>query len=199
LDKARYFIALLTVVTLPPALLIWFVIHPFARSWRKLGPVWTYVLLIPPIAGCMAGLYAVRSRLLAIDYGTSVPLIVLAVLCLAGAGSISRKRRRHLNFKILAGIPELSSGGPSGKLLTEGIYARIRHPRYAEVILWTLGYAFFANYLAPYVAVILSLPVIYLIVLLEERELRIRFGREHEEYCRRVPRFFPGRGQKEEV
>jgi protein-S-isoprenylcysteine O-methyltransferase Ste14 len=31
-------------------------------------------------------------------------------------------------------------------------------------------------------------------VLLEERELRDRFGAEYEEYCRRVPRYIPKRG-----
>jgi protein-S-isoprenylcysteine O-methyltransferase Ste14 len=34
-------------------------------------------------------------------------------------------------------------------------------------------------------------PGIYLIVLLEERELRDRFGRAYEEYCQGVPCFFP--------
>jgi protein-S-isoprenylcysteine O-methyltransferase Ste14 len=31
------------------------------------------------------------------------------------------------------------------------------------------------------------------VVLLEERELRDRFGAEYDEYCRRVPRYIPGR------
>jgi protein-S-isoprenylcysteine O-methyltransferase Ste14 len=34
------------------------------------------------------------------------------------------------------------------------------------------------------------------LVLLEERELRDRFGAEYEEYCRQVPRWIPGRSRR---
>jgi len=78
-----------------------------------------------------------------------------------------------------------------GKLLTDGIFARIRHPRYVEILLAVLTYALFSNYLASYLMFLFGLPMIYLIVLLEERELRQRFGAEYEAYCRRVPRFIP--------
>jgi len=40
---------------------------------------------------------------------------------------------------------------------------------------------------------------VFLIVQLEERELRERFGTEYEAYCRRVPRFVPVRGRRPPV
>ena len=56
---------------------------------------------------------------------------------------------------------------------------------------WAFGSALIANYLALYLIVALWLPGIYVIVLIEEKELRDRFGAAYDDYCRRVPRFIP--------
>lgn len=191
MDSVRYVLALVTLIGLIPGLLIWFLIHPFAAFWRKRGPVGTYAILSPAVVGLMVGVYRVRGFFLSKEYGASYPRIGLGVLCLVTAAMIARKRRRYLSFSVLAGVPELSSNPQSQKLLTEGIYARIRHPRYVELMFWLLGYALIANYLALYVAVVVTLPLLYLIVVLEERELGQRFGPKYEEYCRSVPRFIP--------
>lgn len=76
-------------------------------------------------------------------------------------------------------------------MLSEGIYGRIRHPRYVEVVIGTWAYAVFANHLGAYVVAALTIPSIHLIVLLEERELVERFGARYEEYRSRVPRYVP--------
>jgi protein-S-isoprenylcysteine O-methyltransferase Ste14 len=79
-------------------------------------------------------------------------------------------------------------------LLTDGIYARMRHPRYVEVVLGTLVYCLIANYVGAYIVLGASVPVLYVVALLEERELRRRFGAAYEAYARRVPRFVPRPG-----
>ncbi|MFQ5825266.1 MAG: methyltransferase family protein [bacterium] len=196
LVQVRYIIALIVLLSLPPSIMLWLMIHPFARFWRKLGPGWTYGLLGVPVAIVMVGLFLARDSLLATEFGTSYPLIALTVLCLTGAAIIAQKRRKHLTFGILAGLPELSQKRYPGKLLTDGLYAKIRHPRYVETLLWVLGYAFFANYLALYIVFLLSLPAIYFVVIFEERELRDRFGAEYDNYCRKVPRFVPSISQR---
>ncbi|UCC67895.1 MAG: hypothetical protein JSV79_12390, partial [Armatimonadota bacterium] len=89
------------------------------------------------------------------------------------------------------GVPQLSAGEYRGRLVTDGIYAHIRHPRYVQVGLGLAAVAAFTNYLAVYLIAVAYVPVIYLVVLLEERELRERFGEEYEQYCRRVARFLP--------
>ena len=58
----------------------------------------------------------------------------------------------------------------------------------------SFAYVAFANYSGAWVLYALAFPAIHLVVLLEERELRERFGAEYEDYCRRVPRYLP-RGQ----
>jgi hypothetical protein len=194
MNTARYVVAVVVLVSLPPGMLLWFVIHPFVGFWRRFGPVWTYVILTGPVIAMMLGLYLGRDTLLGADLGTSIPLIVLAVACLVVAIVTAKKRSKYLTKAILTGIPELRrEGSDCGTLLTEGIYGRIRHPRYVEILFWVAAYAFFANFLGLYALLVLSVPTIYLIVLLEERELRARFGEEYEEYCRRVPRFVPNR------
>jgi protein-S-isoprenylcysteine O-methyltransferase Ste14 len=135
--------------------------------------------------------FAARDALLGRDLGSHLWLLAPAVVCAASGTVIAVMRRRHLKYGILMGLPELSPGKYSGRLLTDGIYARIRHPRYVEVVLFTAAYAFLANYVGAYVATALTIPALYVTVLIEERELRDRFGATFEEYARRVPRFIP--------
>jgi protein-S-isoprenylcysteine O-methyltransferase Ste14 len=85
----------------------------------------------------------------------------------------------------------MESSGKGGTLLQEGIYSRIRHPRYTSFMFGVLAIAFFSNYLAMYVLVPLSAAALYLVVLLEEKELRNRFGDDYVRYSSRVPRFVP--------
>ena len=67
----------------------------------------------------------------------------------------------------------------------------MRHPRYLQLSLALLGYVLVANYLAGYVIWLVWLPAMYVMILFEDRELRERFGAEHEEYSREVPRLIP--------
>jgi len=191
LDTARYIVGILVVATYPPALLLWLAIHPFAAFWRRFGPFWTYGVLSIPVAAYIVGVWLVRGTLLWIDLGTKAITIVLAGISLGAGLFLNRERRKQLGYGTLSGIPELSKQQYPGRLLTGGVYARVRHPRYIEVFLLVMGYAFFANYVGSYLVVVLSLPVTYLVVVFEERELRERFGAPYQEYCRRVPRFVP--------
>jgi protein-S-isoprenylcysteine O-methyltransferase Ste14 len=190
-DIIRYGMAILVIASFPFSLLLWVVIHPFSGFWRSLGAVRTYLILGIPLAGYVAVVWIFRAALVGTDYGTSPAAITLAAVCLVAALLLNRIRSRQLNFSALSGVPELAADQFPGKLLTEGIYGVVRHPRYIEAYLWTTGYAFIANHLGSYLTPAVCLPVLYLVVVLEERELRGRFGEDYVEYCRRVPRFIP--------
>ena len=183
----------MVVMSYPVGLLLWVVIHPFAAFWRRLGATWTYCILSIPSLVYMVVVFLMREKMLARDFGTRYLLVGLAIICMIIGIVMSLKRRRHLTFSRLSGIPELSKKQYPGKLLTDGPYARIRNPRYIEAAFFTLGYVLFSNYLVPYIMFILSLPALFLVVILEEKEMIQRFGKEYEEYCRRVPRFIPKR------
>jgi protein-S-isoprenylcysteine O-methyltransferase Ste14 len=187
----RFFIGVLMLVTVPPAIGLWYLIHPFARHWRRVGPAITYLILSVPMVLAGVAIWMTRDALLGADLGTSVPLILLASLCFAVGTVIAVKRRKHLTHRILVGVPELSND--KGRLLTEGIYASTRNPRYIEFLVFVLGYVAIANYLGTWILFAVLFPATHLLVLFEERELRERFGSEYDDYCRRVPRYIPRR------
>jgi len=190
-DTARYWLALVLVVSIPPGFLYWFVIHPFAGFWRRLGPVKTHMIVAPAMILVGFGIYQFREPLMRVDFGFVPAFAVLAVLSYLFAAFLELKCRRYLKLKILMGGPELAQDPSAGSLLSEGIYSRIRHPRYLSVFFGSLAVALFANYLASWLLMVLLIPVIYLLAIIEERELLERFGGDYRRYMERVPRFVP--------
>ncbi|MFQ6097953.1 MAG: methyltransferase family protein [Armatimonadota bacterium] len=191
MDTARYWVALLTLATVAPFAPAWLLIHPLARFWRKVGPAVTYSAVLAVVAALASVLVLCRHWLLAVHWAAKWPLIATGLALIAASVAIAAARLRCLPLSVMIGVPEVSRKAP-GRLLTEGIYSRIRHPRYVEIGVGLAGLALFTNYLAMYVLAAAYWPTIYVIVLLEERELKHRFGEAYEEYCRRVPRFIPG-------
>jgi len=194
MDSLRYFFAVLVVCFVPPGLFWWFAIHPFVAAWRRVGPAVTLVLVGGLSLTVAGALYAVRDRLVMDDLGTNPLTTLAAAALLSAAVAIALKRRRHLTNRIMLGVPELEEGGHGGELLDQGIYSRIRHPRYVEVILGVAAYAAFANFAGAWIVAALTIPGVHLVVLLEERELRARFSDAYIDYASRVPRYIPRRG-----
>jgi protein-S-isoprenylcysteine O-methyltransferase Ste14 len=189
LHQVRYWLAVLLYATLPPAVLYWYLIHPFAAFWRRLGIRWTFTVVGIVFLAVTLALASLHESVLAVSFRFSWPLAALGFVLYAVSIALEVSCRRHLKFRILAGVPEVS--GKPGRLLTEGIYARVRNPRYLSLFFGVAAFALILNYLALYLAFVLFVPAVYGIILLEERELRERFGAEYEDYLRRVPRLIP--------
>ena len=191
MNSAAYWLALLTLVIVPPFMIVWFAVHPYIRFWRRMGPFKTYSSLLLLVLPMVWLLYTMREPMMRVHYGVNWLLVILAIQIFAISMLIGFLRMRHLKPSTMFGLQEIRGEGDPGKLLTDGIYSLIRHPRYVEMWLGLLAIALFTNYLAVYILVIVFIPVIYGVVLLEERELRERFGQEYKRYCAEVPRFFP--------
>jgi protein-S-isoprenylcysteine O-methyltransferase Ste14 len=195
-DRIRYAIALLLLLTGPGAVLFWFPIHPFARFWRRVGATWGYAAGGAVYAASAAILATYRHSLLSIDFGTGSVAIVLGCVLLAAHLWLRRLWRRQLKMRTLYGVPELAPDRVPSVLLTEGVYARIRHPRYGEIILGYAGFACVSNYLAAYGATVFMVLGILVLIPVEERELAERFGEPYAEYRRRVPALIPRFGNR---
>ncbi len=191
LDLARYYLALVILVSVPGAVLFWFPIHPFAAFWRRTGAGLAYVVGFGVMIVVGVLLFLFRGPLLAVDFGASRVTAGAGVVLLVAAAVIRQYWRKQLTISILFGLPELAPDRYPPKLLTEGIYARVRHPRYLEFSLGGLAASLFCNYLGAYVATLLTIAGLAVLVPFEERELAARFGDDFREYRRRVPAIFP--------
>ena len=125
------------------------------------------------------------------DYGLNWLLIAAGVTCFIIATIIGQEMKKQFTVAKLLGVQEIKSDASPQELVINGIYFKIRHPRYVSVLLGLIGLSLIANYCGVYIATLLFVPGLYAIILLEERELVARFGDACREYCKRVPRFIP--------
>ncbi len=79
------------------------------------------------------------------------------------------------------------------RLVTHGIYRRVRHPMYLGLFLYSLGQALvLPNWLAG-PSYLVTFGVLYVLrVGAEERMMRDRFGADYEAYARSTKRLVPG-------
>ena len=119
-DVVAYWLAVLTLLTLPSAILYWFLIHPFTPMWRRLGRLPTYVVVLSIFVLVGYGMWHLREPLLRVRFGFNPWLSALAAVLYTISVVIEIRCRKHLKFYILVGAPELSRDAP-GKLLDQGI------------------------------------------------------------------------------
>lgn len=191
LDGIRYLVAAVVVVTVSPAFVGWLLLHGFIDRWRQLGPRVAYPVTFLLVASVALGIHAIRAPLLAVEFGGSLWRLGLAGAVYALAVLIEASCWRSLSLRTLVGLPELMPTSEPQQLLTEGIYGRVRHPRYLGFVLGVLAVAFATDYLALYLLVPIFLLQIYWVTVLEERELVDRFGARYAAYQARVPRLLP--------
>ena len=101
------------------------------------------------------------------------------------------------NVMILYGLYVMQNGwvlihAAKGKhLVTDGVYAHVRHPQYSGLFLITVG--FFIQW--PSILTLIMWPILmwtyYRLAMKEERDVEEQFGRAYLDYKKRVPAFIP--------
>jgi len=191
MDTLRYVLAVGLLMVMPPVYLYWFSIHPFIAFWRRVGRRRTLIIHCSCMVLVAILMYRLRQPLLIIDYGTNLKLALFALLPMVMSVYLRVRISRQFRGSTMQGLPELADEKHEGALGTRGIYSRIRHPRYLQILCSMLAFSLVCNYLGVYVLMLLGIPWALSVVWLEEKELSDRFGEEYEQYRKRVPRFFP--------
>jgi protein-S-isoprenylcysteine O-methyltransferase Ste14 len=81
---------------------------------------------------------------------------------------------------------------PEHKLVTTGIYSRIRNPSYLGLLVSTLGWALAFRSGAGVLLAALTIPPLVARMRAEEKLLRAHFGSAYDAYCARTSRLIPG-------
>lgn len=196
MDRFRHAMALVFVVSMPGGLLYWFSVHPFIAFWRRRGPAATLGVHFTAMAALGGLAYRNREVLLAVEFGTHAAVVVASALVLLGSLALGVGVARQLPLRTMVGLPELAPGRFPQKLLTQGVYGWVRHPRYVELCAGMLAWALLTNFLACYALWLAGTAALAGVARLEERELRARFGAAYDEYARQVPRFLPRPGAR---
>jgi protein-S-isoprenylcysteine O-methyltransferase Ste14 len=170
-----------------PIPLYWFVVHPQVDFWRRHQKA-SYVIALlcswPPATLCV---FLFRKELFRSGWPPLWAVLIGLGLILFEAWLFWRLSR-DLGAARLVGKTELSG---SGSIADQGIYARVRHPRYAGSLLAILGACFLGGKAAMWIVAAAWTALMLLAISFEERELHRRFGSAYEEYARQVPRFLP--------
>ena len=88
------------------------------------------------------------------------------------------------------GLKESETHRPE-KVITTGLYSRMRHPQYTGAILSHIGITFLLSSFYSLLATPLVILINYILCWKEENELVREFGEDYENYQKSVPMFLP--------
>ncbi|WP_456382017.1 methyltransferase family protein [Hydrogenimonas sp.] len=108
---------------------------------------------------------------------------VMMKLAFRAAAAGGRELARH--GKSSSDVPRLETD----RLVTTGIYEHMRHPMLFGLTLVPMALAFLVGSPA-YITLVAPVEMLFIVMMVltfEERECRQKFGKEYDEYARRVP------------
>jgi protein-S-isoprenylcysteine O-methyltransferase Ste14 len=172
-----------------PIPIYWLILHPFNSFWRsRVRTAFWFAGLTAWTCGGVV-LWHFRHLLLAAAR-PSWFAIAAGLALIAVEGYLFVRVERELGSRRLVGHAELTG---TGEMFSDGLYAHVRHPRYAGMFSAVLGAALLAGSTSLWIVLIVWLLFALIVIRLEERELAARFGPDYEAYRKRVPAFLPFR------
>lgn len=211
-EEITYGYGFWSLVALNAAIFIVFVLSFLTpvkrREWRSFGLFSAFVVaLFTEMYGFPLTIYVLTAVL-----GSRYPALNpfshasghLWITLLGGGSAMSVVIHVVSNGLMVGGLILMGAGWKriykaEGELVTDGVYAWVRHPQYAGLYLVTIG--MFVQW--PTIITVATWPVLlvvyYRLARREEREAEARFGEAFRAYRARVPMFVPriGRGHDE--
>jgi len=169
----------------------WLFVHPFVTFWRQARGRTYAAFAVLIWSGMLCAFFLTRSFWFTSRFAGSWPVILAGMVLVALEPLIVRKAEGELGLPILVGWAERDPEQFPPRLIDTGIYAQVRHPRYVAAMAALCGLAVLNGATRLLWLSLASLPLYWLLTVVEERELRARLGAPFVEYYKRVPRFIP--------
>lgn len=187
------FIARILVLAYPGLIVFWVILHGRIDHWRRVGARKAYATAFAPWPFLTVLLALESDRLFAARWMMPSAVIVVGFVALGWALLTGYQASRIIPHRTLIGLAEIEPARNPQAMLATGIYTRTRNPVYFTHFLVILYSSMTSGYVASWALVLSVLAGDALMIRLEERELKARYGAEFERYMRAVPRFVPRR------
>lgn len=190
MDKALDGLALAYAVVFFPAPVFWLIFHSRIHFWRRFGNR-AFLVALPVWIAAGVALVLMRPMIFAQRFDRNTFTWICGSCLIALAIWMNLQVHRKFSLQRLAGLPEINRARPDAGMVREGIYARVRHPRYMEFMLTFVGLALLTGAAGIFLLAFVTILLYLIVAPLEERELRESYGAEYDAYARAVPRFLP--------
>ncbi|HYY68575.1 MAG TPA: isoprenylcysteine carboxylmethyltransferase family protein [Terriglobales bacterium] len=168
----------------------WLLVHPRAEYWRNrrgarfriLAALWVAMLV-------GAGAITWRWRRVALYEGAASWLA--AAPFLAAGLYIYYGALATLSLAQLTGRSEVEGDRFEQRLVTSGLYSRVRHPVYVGHLCELIGWSFGTGLVVIYVLTGFALVTGAVMIRMEDDELERRFGEQYRRYRQTTPAIIP--------
>lgn len=182
------FVVVLGLTLLAAALSKWAKVTVFLGTWAIYAPL--LMLIIAPMAAALFPSFALMVVLRWVLYpwiGAGYLPLYGSVIC-----DVVMPPLIAIGFAIaIVGLAHIAKGVKGKYLVTDGLYATVRHPQYLGIAIWALGFALWGS---SYIDCVVWFTLVYsfaLLALREEKRLEKQFGADYLAYRRKVPFMLP--------